>query len=429
MSRAQVRTLRPDGTGARYLGELGPVGGLRYSFTLPGGCDQMTAVLSAPPVLRTSALDPGRITEVLLGGSVVWQGILAEPEPDPAAGWNLTAIGSGNWGSMWRAVYTGTWSAAVPDDIITGAIGRGLDWEATALGHPAGIWLGQAADSGSMAVDEVLNQVTSKGSLTWQVKLTPRGNVLQMFAVPSAPNRLLICTAPAGRTLGGDINAICLRYQSAPDLGAGFPATYATVYSTDAASIARHGRQETYLDLSSAGPMPAADAQAVGDGILTRYQRASYAGPFGVQPGQLLTLGGEPADLGVFYGPENGMCCRLMLADQGWGGEVTMSVPVFAVGRYEYDDDTNTATVEPFNSIRGDIAALSDERAGLAHGRRIIRRTYDGFSWWRFQGTGKWHRGPRARARRHHHRRAPGGGGRIGPAPGGTGGGGGTGPG
>jgi len=395
MSRVQVRTLQPDGTGVRYLGELGPVGGLRYSFTLPGGCDALTCTLGIPANQRTDALNPGRLVEAFLGASRIWQGILAEPEPDPAAGWNLTAVGSGNWGAMWRATFTSTWASSVPDATINNAISRGLGWETSSVGSPSGIWLGQAADSGSMAVDEMLNQVTSKGGLTWQVKLQPRGNVVQVFNVPAAATRLLVTGDPAARTLGGDINAINIRYQSSPDLGSGFPAQYANAWSTDDGSIAKHGRLETFLDLSSAGPMLAADAQAVGDGILSRYQRASYAGAFTVSYGQLLTLGGQPVDLAAYFGPENGMVCRLILADQGWGGEVTMSTPVFAAGRYEYDDDSNTAVIEPFNSIRGDFAALTDERAGLAHAHRIIRRTYDGMSWWRWAGQKKWHVGPK----------------------------------
>jgi hypothetical protein len=383
LSRAKVRTTAPDGTGIRWLGELGPVTGLRYSWTLPGGCETMTCALGIDPRYRTDALNPGRLVDIFLGGSSVWDGILGEPEPDPETGWNLTAIGSGMAGSMYRAIYTGTWAAAVPDLVINNARSRGLGWVTSSIGTPTGLWTGQAADSGSMAIDEVLNQVTSKGPLTWQIKRTPRGDVPQMFTVPTTPNRLLVTDAPAARTLGGDINAISIRYQSAPDLGAGFPAVYSTTWVTDDGSIARHGRLETFLDISSAGPMLATDAQAVGNGILTRYQRASYAGPFPVRHGQLLTLGGSPVDLGCFYGPENGMCVRLILADQGWGGEVTQSVPVFAVGRYEYDDDTDTATIEPFNSIRGDFQALADERAGLAHGRRFSFSKGGGSAiWW-----------------------------------------------
>jgi len=400
MSRAQIRTLAPDGSNIRYLGALGPVGGVRYSFTVPGGCDQLSATVGIPPTERTDALNPGRLVDAWLGGDSVWNGILTEPEPAPE-GWNLTAIGSGNQGANWRATFSGAWASSVPDATINNAEGRGLAWQTSAIGSPATLFKGQAADSGAQAIDEMLNQITSKGTLTWQVKHTPGGDIPQVFAVPTVANRLLVATAPAARTLGGDINAICVRYQSAPDLGNKFPATYATTYRTDPASIAAHGRQETFLDLSSVGPMLLADAQAVATGILTRYQRASWGGPFTVTPGQLLTLGGQPVDLGVYYGPEQAMVCKLLLTDEGWGGEVALSTPVFAVGRYEYDDDSNTAVIEPFNSLRGDFSALTDERAGLAHARRIIRRWHDGHTQWRFAGTSKWHQGPKAKRPRH----------------------------
>src|SRR5262249_15987417 len=102
MSRPQVRTSLPAGGGVRYLGELGPVSALRYSFPLPGGCAQLACSLGTEPTRRTDALDPGRLVDVIVGGSIVWQGILAEPVPDPLAGWQIQAIGGGNWGSMWR---------------------------------------------------------------------------------------------------------------------------------------------------------------------------------------------------------------------------------------------------------------------------------------------------------------------------------------
>lgn len=387
MSRARVRTLRPDGTGSRYLGTLGTISGLRYSFTLPGGCDALSCTLGIPPNYRTDAMDPGRLVHVLLGGSVVWEGILDEPQPDPEFGWTITAHGSGTWGSQYTAVYNQgsvAWSAAVPDTVINNAIGRGLGWLTSAVGTPTGIWLGQHDDSGMAMIDQVLNEVTSHGGLTWQIKRTANGNQVQMPALATTPNRLLVADDPAGRTLGGDVNAICIRYVSTPDLGSGFPAIYSTVFAVDQPSIDKHGRMEVPLDLSSAGAMLSTDAQAVGNFVLQRYQRAQFAGPFTVRYGQLLTIGGQPADLGVYWAGQDQMVCRLILADQGWGGEVVPGLVKFLVGRYEYDDDTDTATIEPFNSLRTDFQGRLDLRASQAHGRRVSvsRGGHGNLIWW-----------------------------------------------
>lgn len=371
MSRGQVRTFRADGTSQpRYLGALGPVSGLKYSFSLPGGCEQMSCLLQVDPAYRTEALDPGRYVQVNVGGDVIWDGTLDEPQQQAGAGWAITAHGSGTWGADFAADYTGNWGVQVPDGAVNNAIGRGLGWVTSAVGHPAGMWLSQPQDAGSVQVDAMLNLLCSMGGLTWQVKRCPRGNLLQVFSLPTAPTRLLVTATPAPRTLGGDVNAIELRYQASPNLGSGFPATYATTWATDAASIARHGRKEAYADLSSSGPMLATDAQAVGNFVLQRYQRASYAGPFTVTAGQLRTVGGQPCDLGCFYlGNEGPMVCKVLLADQGYGGEVAPGPVSFLVGRYEYDDDADTAVITPFQSLAGSFASFLAARASAAKGR------------------------------------------------------------
>src|SRR5258707_9677328 len=113
MSRGQVARTRPDGTQPRSLGAIGVVSALTYSFTLPGGCDQLSCVLSCPPLLRTDAMDPGRIVHVLLGGNIVWDGKLDEPQPGPG-GWGITPHRSGTFGSQFTATYTGAWTAPPP---------------------------------------------------------------------------------------------------------------------------------------------------------------------------------------------------------------------------------------------------------------------------------------------------------------------------
>jgi hypothetical protein len=391
VSLGQVRTLAPDGTRLRYLGAAGPVSGLAYSFTVPGGCEQMSCNLQADPMQRTDALDPGRITQVLLGADVVWEGILDEPQQG-SQGWTVTAHGSGTWGSDWTAQYS-SWPADAPDAIVNNAIGRGLGWQTSAMGQPSGIFLGQQPDSGSMQVDDMLNQLCSLGGLTWQVRRTPSGNIPQMFALPATPNRLLVATAPAPRTLGGDINAVVIRYCNTPDLGSGYPATFALTTATDAASIAKHGRKETYLDLSSAGAMTPSNAQQVGTYVLQRYQRASFAGPFTALRGQLLTLGGQPCDLGCFYFASEGpMVCKLLLTDQGWGGEVTPGPVIFLVGRYEWDEDSETATITPFQSMADDFASLLAMRASQAKRREIDVWKGSSALMWEFRGSGIGHK-------------------------------------
>lgn len=399
MGTAVVRTLAVDGSKPRYLGQYGAVSGLHYSYTLSGGCEQLSCALAVSERLRTDGLDPGRLVQALLGASVVWEGTLDEPQQSSQGGWSLTAHGSGTWGSDFTADYTpGQWATQAPDTIIGNAVSRGLGWLPSTVGHPAGMFLGQPPDPGAAKIDEMLNQLTSLGGLVWQVKRGSWGNQLRVDPIVTTPTptRLLVSTAPAPRTLAGDINAIQIRYNSVPDLGPNFPAQYATVWAVDNASIAKHGRKETFLDIGSNGPMLSTDAQSVGNYVLQRYQRAMYAGPYTARYGELLTIGGQPIDLAAYWlGNEGPQVVKLLLTDQAYGGEVNPGPVVFYTGRYEYDQDAGAATITPFQTVTEDFASLLANRAARQRARKVYQfgsSSGPGLWWW-FAGQPerKWH--------------------------------------
>jgi hypothetical protein len=299
---------------------------------------------------------------VIRGASVIWSGKLDEPAPS-ADGWSITAHGSGTYGSDFAAIYSGTWDATspsgTPDACVNGAIGRGLNWINPGINvAPVStmMWVGQEVDSGAQQVDDLLNLICTKGGLTWFVSCTPTGNVLNVFPLPTTVTNLLVSSSPVSRTLGGDVNTIWLRYQLKADSTTAV-AQYAIAEATDNASIAAHGPMETFTDLSSAPVLTGGQAIAVGNQILQRYQRASFAGPFTLGPGQLLTTGGAPVDLacGMPYAP---MVCRLMLLDYAYGGETTPAPIEFIVGEYAFDDDSQTATITPFQSLDTSFSGL-----------------------------------------------------------------------
>lgn len=347
-ARAQVLTTRLDGTDQTYLGRLGHVADLTWTDVMPGGNDQLTCTLQVPPTWRPAALDPGRLVRVIKGANVQFEGTLDEPTPGDA-GWAVTARGAGTWGSLYQAVYS-TWLAS---DIITQAAGRGLRWTAGNLGTG---YLTEIRDSASLTVTDFLNLYTEPGSQVWRVHRTPAGNQLDVFPLPATPTRLLVTTAPAARTLAGYYNVIWLRYQVTADSSTA-AAAYAVTSVTNAASIARHGRQETYWDVSSGGVMTAAAAQALGNAALAKYTAASWSGPFQVGPGQYLTMGGAAVDLACEHAGE---VARLVLADGPYGGEVSPAPPVqFAVGKVEYRDADGTLTVTPFQSWTSDLSGIT----------------------------------------------------------------------
>src|SRR6266702_838512 len=356
---SQVFTTAQDLGRRTYLGALGHVSGLTYSYACPGGCDQLACTVQISAREHPASLDEGRFAYVVRGGSVIWSGKLDEAQPS-AAGWQVTAHGSGTFGADFAAVYSGTWDATLPsstpDNCVNGAIGRGLPWVNPGIGSPSGMWVGQPVDSGAQQITDLLNLICTKGGLTWYVSCTPAGHVLNVLPLPTAVTNLLVSSTPVSRTLGGDINTLFLRYQDRAD-STSSPAEFSTTSVTEPGSITAHGPMEAFTDLSSAPVLNNSQAQAVGNLVLKRYQRASFAGPFTVGPGQLLTTGGSPVDLRTGM-PQAPMVCRVLLTDYSYGGEITPAPVTFLAGGYSFDDDSQTAQITPFQSLDTSCSGL-----------------------------------------------------------------------
>ena len=353
----------------RWLGSIGHVTGLTRSYTCPGGPETLSLLLRLPPDYRTDALNPGRVVQVYRGGSCVWEGKLNEPTAAPE-GWTVTAHGAGTYGEDFAAYWT-TWNA---DNAVDRARSRGLRWQNPGIGAPSGIYLVQQQDPASETITAHLNLLITGGGLLWQLQRpmvsSPPADpwVLSVFPFKQdangnptqAPDRILISNAPVARTIAADINYILLRYQATADIAAtstkkAVAATFAITSASNPASVAAHGQMEYFLDVSSAGVMSATAARAIGQQVLTRFVRASFAGPFTASPGQVRTTGGQPVDLGC---DGAGLVYQVMVTDGGYGGEVAPAPLVFMSGAYEYDEDTGTATITPFQSARHDLASL-----------------------------------------------------------------------
>lgn len=374
---SQVVTYTQTMTSPRWLGTLGHVTGLTYSYTCPGGPDQMQCTLQREARFRTDALNPGRIVQIYRGASMIWEGKLDEPTPGDS-GWTITAHGSGTYGTDFLAVYSGAWNTN-PDSSINAAISRGMRWVNRGIGSPSGIWLGQAVDSGAQTITDLLNLNCSQGGLTWYVETRPSGNYIKVISLPTTVTNLLVAAGPVARTLGGDVNTIYLRYQTSNDAIL-TPSVFSTTSVTEQKSINLHGPMEAYLDLSSANVLSAGAAQTVGNLVLQRYQRASFAGPFPAGPGRLLTTGGAVVDLGMGM-PQAPMVCRLILTDFGYGGEITPAPIQFLVGGYSYDDDAQTATITPFQYLRTSFSSLISAIGQAEPARKKVTRAQERAAW------------------------------------------------
>lgn len=354
----------------KWLGSIGHVTGLVRDYTVPGGPDTLSLLLQLPADYRTDAINPGRVVQVWRGASCVWEGKLNEPTPD-GTGWTVTAHGAGTYGGDFVATYD-TWGADQP---VIFAISRGMRWTLKpGIGTPSGIYTVQVQDSGSETITAHLDLLITGGGLLWQVQRGIASTIpagpwnLAVFPFKSdsnglplqAPDRLLISNSPVPRTVTADINTLILRYQATADVAAtstkpAKAATFSTVTVTNAGSVAKHGRMEYFLDISSGGVMSAAAAQTVGTNILSRYVRASFAGPFTAGPGQIRNAAGTPVDPGC---DEAGLVYQVMMADAPYGGEVAAAPLIFMSGAYSYDEDSQTATITPYQSARTDMATL-----------------------------------------------------------------------
>lgn len=358
---SQVVTFAPNGTDARWLGAIANLTGLQYSYVYPGGCDQMQAQIQIDPVNRIAALEPGRIMGIYRGASRVWDGKVDMPTPS-TTGWQVNAHGSGQFGGDYDAYYSGT--TFTIDEVLNQAINnRNMRWVNPGLNGAASYWLSQVADPASTTITDFLNNITKPVNVGWYIA---RGNIVTIQnPIPTTVTNTLLTSLPAARSLQGYFDEIWLRYQSAADnTTTGAAATFGTTSYQNAAQAAKHGQLEIYEDLSQAGTMSAGAAQAVGQSILAKYQATSFADPFTVAPGQLLSLGGVPYDLGV--GMPAPMVCQVIVASNAYGGEVSPTPPLtFLVGGYTFFDDTQSAQLTAFQYASQDLGGLFSDYVTL----------------------------------------------------------------
>jgi hypothetical protein len=396
----------PELYNPRWLGQIGHVANLDYTYSIPGGPDQLTCLLQVEPNFRTDAINPGRVVTAHRGGSCIWEGTLTEPQPGPA-GWALTANGCGtygaNFGAWWQLDTTSTWSVDDPVDL---AIARGLRWDNSAgLNNPGGAaYLGPVQDPGSLTITDFMNLLCTGGALSWELVQPPSASsfppgpwVVNLFELPTdncgnpslcgpenvlasklfafnrwsrsdlvssfarrPPDLYIVNTNPVGRTIRADINTVIVYYQVTADTTAtstdpAVAATYNTTFADIPGSVSRHGRLEYYLDVTGAGVMTQPQAAQIAQNVLSKYIRANFSGTFTVQPGQLLNVGGFPVDLGCNWG---GYLASVQVENFAAGGEVGFAPIIFQIGEYEFSDDTQTATITPYQNARTDMASV-----------------------------------------------------------------------
>lgn len=382
-----------------WMGSVGHVTGLQLEWSKPGGPTSLQCNLTCPPTFRPKGISCGRRIQAFRGGSCIWDGTLQEPQAS-ATGWTITANGTGTEGSNFAAYYT-SWNT---DNPVNEAIGRGMRWRNDGIGTPPGIYgltSANVQDSGSLTVEDFLNLITQTGQLYWSVEppmsvgIPCEPWVLRVRAFPTdisgnplsagvstpeqwniqewqridlkaklqrlPPDLYLVSTSPVSRTLNGTYNTLMCRYKATPDIpatsasGTGIAATYGTIVVDQPSAVAAQGRVEYYLDMTSNDVMTAAQVVQVAQNILTRYIRLSFYSPYTVTPGRLMNNGGEPVDLCLDW---SGKMVTVLGDNAPLGGDVTMTPTTFFIADYLYDDDSQTATVTPYQSAGKDIQSI-----------------------------------------------------------------------
>ena len=359
-SASTITTREPDGTYDQFrpLGQIGPISGLGWSDTMPGGPDTLQCTLQvAPDFEQPREIDAGRIVEVWRGGIVQWEGVLDQPSAGDGV-WQITAKGAGTYGDNYRDIWT-TWTDI--NTSLTQATSRSpgpLRWKLQTYSNTP-LYLVDQQQSGTETITDRLNLATKPGYYTWHIG---RRNLLSIFPVPTTVTRILFASSPAARSLAGYYNALYVLYQSSADnADTGAAAVNSLTSATNTASISKHGRYEQLWDITGAGTLTGTVAGNWAAAALSRYNAASFAGPIGVHWGQYTDVTGVPVDLGCEHAGE---VAQLVLADGPYGSEVSSFPPVtFPVGKFEFDEDTGSGNVYPFNVLPNDLGALLDSMA------------------------------------------------------------------
>jgi hypothetical protein len=243
------------------------------------------------------------------------------------------------------------------DQVLNQAISRGMRWTKPTFGNQG--WMQTLEDSASITTTDFLNNATIQAGLLWYVDVH-QNNLLQIAAPPTEVNRLIVCQVPNPRSLAAGLNRLWYKYVASVN---GSTQTYAygsvTPDAADGGSQSQNqfGGLEQYVDMTAnnAEVMTSAQAQSNAQNILNQYVTAMYATTYTVRAGQLLTTGGSPVDPAS---EPAGNVYRLLLTDGSYGGDVVAGPVTFVGGEVEWDDDSLTAQITPYQSYKSDLQTL-----------------------------------------------------------------------
>jgi len=344
VSRPQVRV------GGAWLTDLDPAwGALRVTWRWGLGSFEATWSMALQPGNRPAALVAGAVVEILMGGWCIWRGTLEEPN---WAEGDFVATGIARQAEGAYALDGTEKTTTVPDTAISAAISRGMvDWTGGTVSAVAHVDTADGETDDLNSLSALLDSVADAAGKRWWVD--SQSARVAMSADPSAPSFYVL---PGAAELGVSTEllagSLLGRYEDA-------------VGNLQTARVGTR-RPEVAVDLTILGPIDAARATSVLNGILAKTGgRPGWTNGYTITAEQITTPGDVHPDLALVGEAVGRGSMHRLLGERDprssdWSTDVVLAEAV-------WDVDDETITCKPVDTAARDLASIFEE-AGVQAG-------------------------------------------------------------
>lgn len=352
-----------------WVGQLGPYGAwgdLAWSTRwASGACGMFEAsfTMPLPADFQHRALVRGARVELMRKGLRVGSSLVINQieRGTPGEPWKITCEGVGRLAEGASSFYAfdGSGNATTtPSVAVDQGIVRGLPWVGRDASVPTTAF---ETITEPMTVGALLSKVADQNGTRWGVfdddKVAFRSN-------PTTPVWQLAPPAPQLGT--ADDSYATVVYVRYTNTATGLNATVHSP-STTPADESITGRQEYLASLTQGDGYPTmstAAAQAYADGIYAKAKRRiAFTDRMTVTANQLLTIGGQAADLSQVQAGQmvraNGIRDPLLAST----GKTYLD---FVIGETSYTDGAQTVDISPAGLAARDIASIIEDITGMA---------------------------------------------------------------
>ena len=273
------------------LAALGPVGDIAYETLWGpggGGLSKVTWSMQLPKRFSHPAFRLGAKVVLKYGPLPLGQAVLSEPNFDD---WTFEATGLAPRASRFYAVDS-TGAPTTKPSIAVAQQQANLGW-LTGSALPATTVAALDISSGPVKIADVLDGYCAATNQRWWLD---GAGALYLGTDPASPRWSLVPGTPSLESADDDFaTTLRVKYATAVDAN-GSPTGTAYTSSTNARAAAQWGAAEDFQDITAAGALTAAQAQANAAAILaTESPRPGFTSSIQVAVGVLANLGGRSA--------------------------------------------------------------------------------------------------------------------------------------